>query len=761
MKKIIISTVLTVSFAFVPSHGMQFFNRIRNGANRSYQRVVRPNVVRNVFFRNVQPRSSQISQLPRFNQSSRFRNFFRVNPTSWFPRINISGRLSAFAGRVRSLLLTAVPSAFASSIFTLSASDEDDDEDSEEDTDNEGLSGKEKKLLLEGLENQDDSAKELIEKIFRETKDSELIKDVFTKLLKSDWGFRVLKGLVYNEQINEQMLKAQIDITIENFTAICNELYGFNFIDFLMYKANVMYEIEGNNQVFQRFIDAIAKDFTVFCNNSKGRGFLSKFFYEYLQCRSLNLEGLIDEVEKNFISLCDNDDGCFFLAVLAEKINLKDKKAAQGLISLTIKNTTFFCGNTENAIEFLKNIMNSMTFKEVLEMFIGGGLIAKEGYSSLFYDFVKDHPCNKDIKSTLLNLYKEDKYKNDVDMILKVLSYIETCSDSNDFQMESSQSINHMKGNLKNIMARGKNGFQVRDRAKPVGIMKNFAFRRMINKVLQKEKELKADYYTFIHGQMRCYTLPQKWFTKLWSIRNEHPCEDFIFAHVEKPIEEDQLVDEIEKRKKILFCGTPDLQDHKFVQFLNHGLFSYALNGHENALEFVYENINCNRCFDEDNINVSLENAFEHLDYKHIYQKYKKELEEIENEYNQLSRYGDLLMFAVPKDKINNCVYLAKPGGLPHEVEIKGVGKTCDVKLIMETLRNEPEKISDDDEILFVLSQTWDKDGGLNPESGNKVFAFNTVEPEKMAEFNKKEHKLWEKIKKDIEDEIAGNKNKE
>jgi hypothetical protein len=45
-----------------------------------------------------------------------------------------------------------------------------------------------------------------------------------------------------------------------------------------------------------------------------------------------------------------------------------------------------------------------------------------------------------------------------------------------------------------------------------------------------------------------------------------------------------------------------------------------------------------------------------------------------------------------------------------------------------------------------VLVETRDKLGGLNPESGIKVFSYNTVEPAKWAAFKEKEKALFDRI---------------
>ena len=67
----------------------------------------------------------------------------------------------------------------------------------------------------------------------------------------------------------------------------------------------------------------------------------------------------------------------------------------------------------------------------------------------------------------------------------------------------------------------------------------------------------------------------------------------------------------------------------------------------------------------------------------------------------------------------------------------------------MDTLRTNPEKIENSDQLEFCMPMTWDLT--LNPDSGIKTFSFNAANQKKLAAFNKKADALFEKIKKDIE----------
>ena len=167
-----------------------------------------------------------------------------------------------------------------------------------------------------------------------------------------------------------------------------------------------------------------------------------------------------------------------------------------------------------------------------------------------------------------------------------------------------------------------------------------------------------------------------------------------------------------------------------------------------NSVYYFLDNHNAGTGF---NGTISIKSVFDDLGYTHIYEKYKDQLTDLEQEHNNLSKYGQMLLFAIPKDTIKDCVYLSKSGGSKERVFIDGVGNTDNINIIMETLNNNPEKIANTDNLEFVLVKTWDF--ALDPEkSGIKVFPFNATDAdsEKVKAFRAKEDELFQKIKQDI-----------
>jgi len=249
-------------------------------------------------------------------------------------------------------------------------------------------------------------------------------------------------------------------------------------------------------------------------------------------------------------------------------------------------------------------------------------------------------------------------------------------------------------------------------------------------------------YYTFVHGQRWEYRLVENWYTKLWSLKNRKSVQDYLFAHVKPQPTTAQLEQDNVTREQLMRVGRTDGASRQKLLFMNYALFGNATNLGSSSADYMASNNNAG------NVAISLRETFDHLGYQDIYAKYKEELTQLENEHKELSKYGNLLLVGVPQDKLPECVYLSLTGGAKRTIEIKGVGKTDDIKLIMDTLRTNPEKIWNSDQLEFCMAMTWDM--ALNPESGIKIFSLNAADQEKLVAFNAKSDELFARIKRDI-----------
>lgn len=274
---------------------------------------------------------------------------------------------------------------------------------------------------------------------------------------------------------------------------------------------------------------------------------------------------------------------------------------------------------------------------------------------------------------------------------------------------------------------------------------------------LEKEKELnKAGYYTFVHGQRRELYFPEKLYTFLWQQRKKQPVNNFLFAHVKDLVEtpEAQLQEDI-LRKTIRVAGTQmdsdqpetvDPQRRKLVLFMNYAFFANTTVRGSSTSYYIYNDYNSPTGRE---VRILNQEPFTLLGYDWLYKKYQSEVDALANDYANLSKHGNLLLIAVPKDDIRKYVYLAKSGGFPRSINIKGFGQTTDMKRIMEALTQDPENVEETDKLEFCLIMTQYK-GGLDPSTGIQIYPFISGPPEKLIILKKREDELFARMEADI-----------
>jgi hypothetical protein len=276
--------------------------------------------------------------------------------------------------------------------------------------------------------------------------------------------------------------------------------------------------------------------------------------------------------------------------------------------------------------------------------------------------------------------------------------------------------------------------------------------------VIQKEMELdEKGYYTFVHGQRSTYLFPEKLFTTLSLLENQKDNPDFMFLHIKKrPESLTQLEEEAEIAQYIQANGRlgmdRNIRDRQL--FLNHPLFGNDKRRGSNTAGYVASNQNVG------GIELSSAQVFTLLGRTDLYEKYKDQLESLHAKY-QKQEFGNLIMIAIPKDRVNDFVMPVYPGGYKRGVAIKWDGilgyipgiskKMTHTGELLEKWRHEPESFIDShDEIEYTLTMTH-KNGGLDPDSGIKVFPIMPRPAHELAELQKEEAALMERIKADFQ----------
>lgn len=268
---------------------------------------------------------------------------------------------------------------------------------------------------------------------------------------------------------------------------------------------------------------------------------------------------------------------------------------------------------------------------------------------------------------------------------------------------------------------------------------KEASLRAMVNNLVTKQQELdEQGYYTFFHGQRWRYLQQEEFFTKLWELDNKKSAPDFLFLHMKKLTKNKDLIDEAKMRKKLLKNGRQNQSLRDISLFMNRFYFGNTNRLGSSTAKYVADNDNAG------NVRFTLEDIFDLHNLSFLYKEFKKELVELEQEFQQVSSYGAAILLAIPKSTIRDMVYLADVGGYKKTITTKDGKEISDIVDALETLMN--NQVEDIDCHEFVLAMTEDKLGGLNPESGIKIFAFNAADPAKYAAYKAKEAALWQKI---------------
>jgi hypothetical protein len=276
----------------------------------------------------------------------------------------------------------------------------------------------------------------------------------------------------------------------------------------------------------------------------------------------------------------------------------------------------------------------------------------------------------------------------------------------------------------------------------------------IIYKPLHKEKELiDLGYEVMYHARRWRYAFLSDIYSMLYSYKSGKQLKDFIFTHLDDPVlgnvSEDFYESEKKKRERLIKEG--NLYDSKdnilgranraSLLFLNKFLFGNLGKVGSCSMNYILENRNIGE------IDFSIEELFAMFGRSDVYKEFESRLKELQEEHNRLTEYGELLQIAIPKNNVDKCVYYTTSGGPKREFVfarddlMKEAEYTTDIKLILKDLDENPQN-----ECEFVLVNTRDQFGGLNPDSGIKVFSYNAADPEKWAEFKQKEHDLFASI---------------
>lgn len=421
-------------------------------------------------------------------------------------------------------------------------------------------------------------------------------------------------------------------------------------------------------------------------------------------------------------------------------------------------------------------------------------LYQKEG-ASLFKDLLESNPSWKDF---LIDWTKDESASLALHAVV-ILSGVATGEefvkgiwdlDSNYANVPSYHHLVKYYQNIENLSYRFDH----------FNIVTSSLFKDMITTCFNTEKEFINTHEVFYHARREQYSFLSDIYGMLFSHQSGEPLIDFIFTHlveqgVKKP--SDKFIESAnQKRERLLKQGNPyPSQTHlPHVPKPPVGMklpFSEKVHGttqfpHETATieqlrsfgdrqsllflnKFLFGNLNrlgsCSIYYLLTNLNMgevefSIEEIFKMFGYGQVYKKHEKKLLDLQEKHSKLSPYGEMLQILIPKENVDKCVYYTTSGGPKRAFEISSsvlsVVETTDVNKIIKYQKENPNDTSE-----YVLINTADEFGGLNPKSGIKIFSRDLIDPHEKAAFKAEAKLVFDEIIESLKEFDKEKKEKE
>ena len=280
-------------------------------------------------------------------------------------------------------------------------------------------------------------------------------------------------------------------------------------------------------------------------------------------------------------------------------------------------------------------------------------------------------------------------------------------------------------------------------------VLKDPIIKQVIDTVIALEKKYDQTHYTFTHGRNRAYDYVSTVYGALWKYAyNREVPEDFIFTHTKDAhdplmrrvvMHQERKLHEANIKERENISG--EVRNRRL--FLNTQLFGNMDVRGSSSFSYFLHSSNASG-----QVKVTVEDTFAQFDQSAIYEKYKDEFQALEKEHTKLSRQGELLVVAVPKDRVNQDVTCMTVHGRAAPQYMINGKMTNNVREILQARKKDPS--IGDNELNFTLAMT--DTAALNPASGIKIHSIQGVDRETYAAWQAKLDALMVKIEAEFKD---------
>lgn len=246
------------------------------------------------------------------------------------------------------------------------------------------------------------------------------------------------------------------------------------------------------------------------------------------------------------------------------------------------------------------------------------------------------------------------------------------------------------------------------------------SYKKLVDEVIAKEKEFCGTHYVFYHGQMAEHYILQDFQKQLYQFLSVRvPIKDFEFlrtwSSAREQIDANNYIDNHEKTTG--YWNDHDSLLKKDMACVNLALFGNITNMGECTWYYFITNSNVGPV----NIEMLLKNIFDEFN---LNQSYIPKLLALFKKVD--IKKGLLQQIFVPKEKVDQCVYLAHAFGTPYRASILDAifdtkkQRHTSISKILDHYQANPEKISGLDTLQARVF--FAQDIMLNPDSGVKIF---------------------------------------
>jgi hypothetical protein len=269
---------------------------------------------------------------------------------------------------------------------------------------------------------------------------------------------------------------------------------------------------------------------------------------------------------------------------------------------------------------------------------------------------------------------------------------------------------------------------------------------KTIKDVIDIERRYQKTHYTFVHGRNFAYNFREMVYRNLWEYaHNTKIPADFKFTHTKEehdPLTKNVLV--MPEEKNLHERNITVLENYRSEElrnrrlFLNTQLFGNLGVGGSSSFSYFVRNDNASGF-----IRVSIEDIFGQFGQKELYEKYKERFEALDREHRALTKYGELLIVGVPRERVSEDV---------QTIHVNG--DSAGIKTLEVLQKRETDPSFRDNQLNFTLAMT--DTAALDSKSGIKVHSVHAVDPAKYAAWQAK----YDVLMSELEAEFKRNWNR-